>query len=991
MSHTLNRIQGPLVIEGGVGPEDRSVKPGVTLPGELNPDLPEVVINVDESTMTDTLNVYSDSSVSDDTGVMSTLLLHTDYSVKADGTVSATLISGLGMGTDLVVNKGTEAAPDLFTYKGGIAYTNLEVAEVLLGTGNDTFTVTGTRAGTATAVHGGGGADTLIVTGGGGSASPLVLYGDTSEDGSHYTSTGGTPSSSGIHFDTPGADTIDASASSAGVLIYGGPGDDLITGSQGNDQIAGGLGDDTIDGQAGNDIIYGDSGFNTTLSSRTLTVPTTEVPGTDTIEGGAGNDIIFGDHGIVTQAASGLLGTGGVNRIETTNEAAGLGDTIEGGAGDDRIFGGLGADMIEGNADNDTIFGDHGVMDFVSRDGNNATVDLAYTRNTASGSIDTIYGNAGDDTIFGGVGADLLYGGNGSGGAPVVGSDRDTVIGDFGRITFAAGIVSTTETIDPGQGANDTIEGNEDDDILMGGFGSDRIDAGVGNDIVFGDNARVDHGAGGAPRILQTTDTAAAPGYGGNDVITGGDGNKAILGGMGSDRITAGLGRSIIFGDNGRILYAGAAGNLKPVLAVSTEPGSGGDDIIIAGNGNKHVIGGYGADTVTTAAGDDILIGDNGEIQYESGIPSIVRSINPTDGGNDLLRSGSGVDILIGGTANDEAYGGEDNDVLIGDGGQVTLTSGEWLYVETIDHHSGGGDDYLDSGSGEDIMLGGEISNTFVGTLGQDVMVGTYGRVTITAGKVQSLVRLDSIDLITNTMTSLEDGTNAESQPLWTSGAGTGGQAGTGGTEGGGATGGTGGAGFGSYFSTGSTLPGVWVATSYGTELMRLGDADLSQEDDGHSDSQAGSQGGSSGESGSGQGANAQGSDAGSGQESTGQEGEGGQTSGEGSSGEAGSGQQAGDGATGEQGVQGRGGEGGGPQAGAGDDGSAVLGEDGTDIARTVDMGAGAAMAGFLGWKVISGGDLGKGGLIDRQSFKELKERQEKKRFKSWRNAGSWK
>jgi hypothetical protein len=37
-------------------------------------------------------------------------------------------------------------------------------------------------------------------------------------------------------------------------------------------------------------------------------------------------------------------------------------------------------------------------------------------------------------------------------------------------------------------------------------------------------------------------------------------------------------------------------------------------------------------------------------------------------------------------------------------------------------------------------------------------------------------------------------------------------------------------------------------------------------------------------------------------------------------------------------------------------------------------MGAGAAMAGLLGWKVISGGDLGKGGLIDRQSFKELKE-----------------
>ncbi len=507
--------------------------------------------------------------------------------------------------------------------------------------------------------------------------------------------------------------------------------------------------------------------------------------------------------------------------------------------------------------------------------------------------------------------------------------------------------------------------------------------------------------ATGMVMTLKTTDTEGAPGYGGNDAITVGDGVANILGGMGADRITVGSGRGILFGDNGEIRYTGAAGHLKAYLAMSSLPASGGDDRIVAGNGNKHVIAGFGADTVTTAAGDDILIGDNGEIQYESGIPSLVRSIDPYNGGDDILTSGDGSDILIGGTARDKAYSGDGDDVLIGDGGQVTLTSGEWLYVETIDHHSGGGDDYLDSGSGEDIMFGGEISNTFVGTLGQDVMVGTYGRVTIIAGRVQSLVRLDSIDLITNTMTSLEDGTNAESESLWGgSSPGTGGQPGSGGTENGMTSSGTGGTNFGSFFSSGSTLPGVWVATSYGTELMRLSDADLSQEEEGHSDSYAGSQGGSSGDSGSGQGANAQGSDSETGQDASGQQGEGDQTSGEGTSGEPGAGQQTGNGADGGQGAQGQGGEGGetnDPQAGAGpqnqepnEAGSATLGDGKEETARRLDMGVGAAMAGLLGWKVISGGPR-KGRRHRPAVVKDLAEKQEKKRFKTWKNAGSWK
>ena len=73
---------------------------------------------------------------------------------------------------------------------GGMTYGNLEILRVLLGTGVDTFSVSVTADGMITAVHGGGGSDDITITGRG--DSPLVVYGDTSEDRSQYASTVGT-------------------------------------------------------------------------------------------------------------------------------------------------------------------------------------------------------------------------------------------------------------------------------------------------------------------------------------------------------------------------------------------------------------------------------------------------------------------------------------------------------------------------------------------------------------------------------------------------------------------------------------------------------------------------------------------------------------------------------------------------------------------------------------------------------------------------------
>ena len=340
--HVVSLIRGPLTIEGSKGGRpDRALVRAVILPTEADSgphslNLPPV----DEANSIDRLNVLNDGSTVNDVG-----------------TLTGTTLTGLGS-------------------TGGIAYLALEILDILLGIGNDTFTVNGTMTpdgvqGGITVIHGGAGSDTIAVRPAAGSgsttvtlASPLVIYGDTSQDGSEYNDVPGTPALYARHFAViPGnnQDTIDASASLSGVALYGGFDNDVIRGSQGNDYLAGGSGDDLIHGNGGSDIVYGDSGFNAVFlgafgfpagadrNTRDVAVPTVNtslsaspatasptghapnsddmVAGHDTITGDAGDDILFGDHGIVTQAtlqaaeAAGtlrLVNPGSVHRIETT-------------------------------------------------------------------------------------------------------------------------------------------------------------------------------------------------------------------------------------------------------------------------------------------------------------------------------------------------------------------------------------------------------------------------------------------------------------------------------------------------------------------------------------------------------------------------------------------------------------------------------------------------------------------------------------------------
>ena len=285
------------------------------------------------------------------------------------------------------------------------------------------------------------GGDTIVVTGGGGPESPLVVYGDTSQDGVWYQ---GDPTVASIRdfgpkpwgtqvgngapnfyfaqagfFSWFGNDTIDArqntggTASGAlkaiGINAYGGAGDDTIFGSQTGDRLAGGSGDDLIEGQRGGDLIYGDSGINVDLITRELSVVTSQgllpagsfdvvdhlAAGRDTLRGeGAGSlasanvadvsDVIFGDHGAITQDVAGPRFTfvaGQPNALPTI---------------DPRL---------------QRVQSVGRLMELVTVEPNN-------------GAADTVFGGVGNDIVFGGGAGDDLSGDEGN----------DLVFGDFGQV-----------------------------------------------------------------------------------------------------------------------------------------------------------------------------------------------------------------------------------------------------------------------------------------------------------------------------------------------------------------------------------------------------------------------------------------------------------------------------------------------------------------------------------------------------------------------------
>jgi Ca2+-binding RTX toxin-like protein len=195
--------------------------------------------------------------------------------------------------------------------------------------------------------------------------------------------------------------------------------------------------------------------YSARLGSVTVDLTT---PGGDG-EAGEGDDVQENVETILGGSAGDAL-TGGAS-ANTLIGAAGA-DSLIGGSGFDRLDGGAGDDSLDGGADPDVLVGGSGSDGLHGSEGN-----------------DLLSGQSGNDALDGGEGADTLDGG----------SDTDTAV-------YSSRVAKLWLSVDGGPDDGETGEGDNirtdvenvvagsGPDALVGGDGSNSLDAGAGNDAV---------------------------------------------------------------------------------------------------------------------------------------------------------------------------------------------------------------------------------------------------------------------------------------------------------------------------------------------------------------------------------------------------------------------------------------------------------------------------------------------------------------------------
>ncbi|MBW4466540.1 MAG: hypothetical protein KME07_14040 [Pegethrix bostrychoides GSE-TBD4-15B] len=501
--------------------------------------------------------------------------------------------------------------------------------------------------------------------------------------------------------------------------LYGGDGNDTLDGGEGNDELYGLAGNDTLIGYDGNDYLYGvdgddtmsggrgddiyvvdsigdvvtesvNEGFDQVSSSISYTLSANVegllfVPGNSNLDG-TGNDL---DNFLSGNAGNNVLrGLGGNDKID-----GGVGDdTLDGGAGDDTMTGGLGNDIYSVDSSGDTI------TELVDQGFDSVNASVSYTlslnvenltllgtanidatgnelNNVITGNAgnnilrglggdDTLNGGAGDDTLDGGFGFDKLDGGTGidtttydfyAGG---INADLQTGVVSFpGSGSILTDTLANIENLIGSRG-NDTIAGNDLNNVLTGNAGNDTLDGKGGTDQLIG-------GLGDDTYIISdASDTIVEAVNAGTDTV-----NAAI---------------SYVLGDNlenltltGTDNINGTGNALNNVLT-----GNSGNNLLNGKEGNDTLIGGLGNDIyIVNDAGDQVIESANG------GLDVIAASVNYTlsdnvehlglTGTESLNATGNALDnILVGNVGVNMLDGGAGKDILIGGGGRDTLKGG---------------------------------------------------------------------------------------------------------------------------------------------------------------------------------------------------------------------------------------------------------------------------------------------------------------------------
>jgi len=194
-------------------------------------------------------------------------------------------------------------------------------------------------------------------------------------------------------------------------------------------------------------------------------------------------------------------------------------------------------------------------------------------------------------------------------------------------------------------------------------------------------------------------DTPGDTGAGPDVAVTtqiGGAGDDILAGESGDDLITGAAGDDQLGGRSGNDTLQGGAGR-------DDLHGAEGDDNLSGGDGADTLYGGSGADRLAGDDGNDLLFGQLGDDTLDGGA------------GDDSMHGGPGSDSLLGGAGDDALHGGLEDDWLDGGAGSDSLFGGagndllRGLAVQQQAQEQGQADvDYLNGGDGADTILAGD-------------------------------------------------------------------------------------------------------------------------------------------------------------------------------------------------------------------------------------------------------------------------------------------
>jgi len=778
----LNGNEGADMLIGGLGND--------TLDGDAGLDSLVGGLGNDTYVLDDINDVTEDSIVEAANEGIDTVNTAFSYSLSALANVENIILSGSGsinatgntLKNVLIGNSGNNslsggAGNDTLT--GGDGDDTLDggtdADSMVGGNGNDTYTIDN-LGDIAIETSATGGTDTLRIALTGTNATSLTLSKFIENvvllDNTDINYLVGNNSNNVLTGNNNDETVIDAGAGND--TIIGGSGNNsFLYGGAGDDSITGGINNDIIEGAAGNDTLNGGAGSNNMVSyyyaTAAVTVDLNVADGVAQDTKGAGIDTLSNFNNILGSRFNDTLkGDEHVNFIRGDFGN----DTITAGAGNDILWGESGNDLLDGGDGIDTA----GYTTATA----GVTVNLATGKATGGAGADTLLnienitgsnfndkltGNGSANTLEGGAGNDTLDGGDGidtvsyastpinSGGVKVsLRSTMAQVTGGSGTDTLIS-IENLT-----GSSSNDILQGNGDDNILNGGFGSDTASyEGAASAVTVSLAISIAQNTiGDGTDTLISIENLIGSAF--NDTLTGNASANVLNGGLGDDTLNGGDG-------NDTASYEGAASAVTVSLITGLATGGAGSDtltsienltgssfndvltgsaaanFLIGAIGDDTLIGDAGNDTLLGGAGNDVLDGGEGSDIYIFTAPAEHTIAEITDLGAmgidevrfasvtanttlSLFAGDTGIDKVVIGTGSATAANTSGtislnvNASAVGNALNIIGNSGNNIITGT------GFNDTINGGAGNDKLIGGAGSDTLTGGLGKDLLTG---------------------------------------------------------------------------------------------------------------------------------------------------------------------------------------------------------------------------------------------------------------------------